>query len=70
MSITAGIPKNKCGVYVNSNVYGTKAPYDECEIICEPNKPHPLQERVFTGTLEECKAFVKKNCKNLKKKNA
>ena len=57
------IPKNLCGVYVNQNVYGLKAPYENCKIICFPEKPHKLLECVFNGTLEECEDFVEKNCK-------
>ncbi|MBN2572703.1 MAG: hypothetical protein JXA68_11285 [Ignavibacteriales bacterium] len=60
--IKIGIPKNLCGVYVNQNIYGLKAPYENCKIICSPEKPHKLQECVFSGTLEDCEKFVKENC--------
>lgn len=60
--IKTGIPKNKCGVYVNMNVYDLKEPYENCNIICPPDKPHDLMECVFNGTLKECEDFVKENC--------
>ena len=63
--IKIGIPKN-CGVYVNKNVYGVRAPYKNCQIICHPVKPHGLLECVFNGTFEECENFVKENCEHNK----
>lgn len=51
-------------VAVISNVYENKPPFDNCLIIGEFETPPNLYEGVFTGSYDECRKFVKENCKN------
>ena len=56
--------KSEFGVYVNSNVYGNKPPYKNCQIIPDTEKLNSLFEKVFSGTFEECEEVVKENCES------